>query len=215
MRAARTVLVAVAATILTGCAGGDVTGEHGDLLGPVTVSASDVAAGLEDAGCAEVAADAGGTEHLDAGDATAAELYEVRPGTAGPHLAEWLDPGVREEPADERAVVHNHEHGAVSVWYAAGNGDAAVGALTQWAEARNAAGLETPAGAGIIASPTDAELSDGVTVAFRSWTGGLDCAEFTAIVGDGFVLDHYGEAPEGNLAADVSEVLRLEEGESP
>jgi hypothetical protein len=203
-------VLAVAATVLVGCAGGDVTGEPGDLLGPVTVSASDVAAGRADAGCTAVEADRGGSEHLDAGDATAGELYEVRPGTAGPHLAEWIEAGVRDRPADERNVVHNHEHGAVSVWYAEGSDEVAVGAITAWAEARNAAGLETQAGAGIVVSPTDV-LTDGVGVAFRSWTGGLDCAEFTAVVGDGFVLDHYGEAPEGNLAADVSDVLRLEE----
>lgn len=198
----------VAAVSLTACAGGETSEVEDELLLPVTVDQADIAEAREEEGCTEVEPDPASGEHFGEDPPPAEEVYDVRPATAGPHLGRWVEVDVYDEPLDERAVVHNHEHGAVSVWYATGEAGG-ISTLGEWAEARNAAGLQTQAGAGVIVAPADVELAEGVTIALRSWTGGWDCEGFTTLVGDGFLVEHYGDAPEGNLAADLSEVITV------
>ncbi len=127
---------------------------------------------------------------------------------AGDHFGEWLTTDVYDEPVDERRVVHNHEHGAVSAWY---DPDAVAGdelaALTGWAARRNEAGLANDAGAGVIVSPYPEALDAPAAVSFRSWSGGLDCETFDEVVADGFLLDHLGQAPEGNLAPGLDGIV--------
>lgn len=206
-------------TVLTlsvgACASGaDDTGTpRSDGDGPVVLSSDRIATATEDAGCTEVTSPGGSlsVQHLSADDAPPPEeLYDTRPATAGDHLGEWVEVAVYEERPDERAVVHNHEHGAVSVWYDPEVLDPRqIDALTTWATARNEAGLANDAGAGVIVSPFRDELPEGVAVAFRSWTGGLDCTAFNEVAADGLLLERFGQAPEGNLAPSLDGVIQL------
>lgn len=175
---------------------------------PVRLSEAEVTAANGAAGCeAFDERDDASAQHVDEDAPPADVLYERRPAAAGDHLGAWIDAGVYADDApDERAVVHNHEHGAVSVWYAPDAiGEEGLDLLTTWAEARNEH-LANDAGAGVIVAPF-ADGLDGDAVAFRSWTGGLDCAAFDPLVGDGFLLERFGDAPEGALAPSLEGII--------
>lgn len=176
---------------------------------PVRLSEADVSTAGDAASCVgfEEADDSPSASHVDPDGPAPPELYDRRPATAGDHLGEWVEAAVYDEAPDERSVVHNHEHGAVSVWFdpsAIADGD--LEALRSWAASRNAE-LANDAGAGIIVAPFDEGLADGAAVAFRAWSGGLDCAAFDRVVADGFLLERFGQAPEGNLAPDLDAVV--------
>lgn len=178
--------------------------------GPVVLSPQEVADAEAAAGCTELDADAAGdatAQHVDEEGPAAADLYDVRPPTHGDHLGAWVEARVYEEAPDERAVVHNHEHGAISVWYAPDAiAEDALDTLRAWAEARNDA-LANDAGAGVVVAPFDDGLEGGTVVALRAWTGGLDCDVFDPVVADGFLLERFGDAPEGGLAPDLAGVV--------
>ncbi|MTV26975.1 DUF3105 domain-containing protein [Nitriliruptoraceae bacterium ZYF776] len=202
-RRAGTVLVCALTFVASACAVSlDEVG-----AGPETVERA-----ADDAAC-EVTESAVGADrtHLDpAGAPPPQELYEQRPPAAGPHFAEWLDPGVYEGEIEERAAVHNLEHGAVVVWHDPALDDDQLTELRGWAERRNAAGLlDTRTGAGIIVAPfADAPLT--APIAFRAWEVAGDCAAFSEVVADEFVRTHFGPAgtaPERNLAPDPADVL--------
>ncbi|MFA9430342.1 DUF3105 domain-containing protein [Egicoccus sp. AB-alg2] len=178
-----------------------------------TIDAEAAAAGANDAGCTvDERAPEGGAAHLDqAGAPDPDELYAERPPASGAHFGSWLAVGVYRGAVDERAAVHNLEHGGVVAWYdpdALSEPD--VAALEDWAEDRNSAGLANRAGGGLIVAPfTDAPLS--APLALRGWLVGADCQRFDEAFADGFLLDHFGragKAPEGHLAPDVGRVLQ-------
>jgi hypothetical protein len=208
----RTTAWTVAAlVVLTACmpASEETTDEPTRSDGPVVLSSQDVTDAQAGAGCSSFEAE-GGTvtaRHVGEDGPPPEELYERRPPTDGDHLGRWVDAGVHDEAPDERAVVHNHEHGAVSVWYAPDAvDDADLDALTAWAEARNGV-LANQAGAGVVVAPFQDGLAGSAVIAFRSWTGGLDGERFDDVVADGFLLERFGEAPEGNLAPDLTGVV--------
>jgi hypothetical protein len=149
--------------------------------------------------------------HLDPADPTLPdELYADRPPASGPHLAAWLEAGVYDGPIDERAVVHNLEHGAVWVAYDAAALDAgSVAELERWAGMRNDAGLANDAGAGLVVAPYDEPMD--AAVALRGWLIGLDCDGVDLSRFDTFLREHFGpagQAPERGLAPSFDAVLR-------
>lgn len=207
-----TVLAITAAMVLTACTSG--TDDSGRPTSAetevVTLNDAQVETARQDARCVDLdAPQLTQTEHVDADDAPeAADLYELRPGTAGDHLGRWLEPGVYDSMPDERSVIHNHEHGAVSVWYVPDLDARQVAALTTWAEARNGAGLANEAGAGVIVSPFPEGLEGDAKVAFRSWGAAVDCEAFNKVAADGFLLEAFGNAPEGGLAPPLDTVVQ-------
>lgn len=209
----RTVAAVVAVgLVLTACSSGtdDSGTPAADVEETVTLSDDRVETAQADASCTVLEApQVTQATHIEPDAAEPAELYELRPGTAGDHLNRWVEAQVYDERPDERSVVHNHEHGAISVWY---EPDAIeqrqLDNLIAWAEARNAAGLANEAGAGVIVSPfRDGFPTEDATVAFRSWTEALDCEAFNQVVADGFLLSSYGNAPEGALAGSLDGVV--------
>lgn len=178
-----------------------------------TIDSDAATAAGDDAGCTETEfAAEGDAVHYEPADAPPAEeLYEQRPPASGPHFGSWLSVGVYDGPIDERAAVHNLEHGAIVAWY---DPDALpaedLAAMDDWAEDRNAAGLANRAGGGLIVAPfVDAPMP--APLALRGWQVGADCQRFDAAFADGFLLDHFGSqgtAPEGKLAPDIGRVLR-------
>ncbi|MBW3620696.1 MAG: DUF3105 domain-containing protein [Actinobacteria bacterium] len=209
-------VVAVVAVVLGGCmptagptAGPDEAAASVPTDYPVRLSPSEVEEAADTAGCTPLA-DTGApdpAQHVAEDAPPAAGLYDRRPPTAGDHLGAWIEARPYDEAVDERAVVHNHEHGAVSVWYSPeAIDDDDLATLHTWAEARNAE-LANDAGAGIVVAPFGDGLDGDATVAYRAWTGGLDCRGFDVVVADGFLLERFGEAPEGGLAPDLAGLL--------
>lgn len=196
--------------VAAGCTGGQ----------PATDEvAADVTVEAEQAGCdVALVPVEGDPVHLDPeGSPPPEDLYPQRPPTAGPHLASWLPPGVHERPVDERAAVHNLEHGAVVVWYQPTLPEDQLEALTAWAEQRNADGLaDERTGAGVLVAPFEDEAMLA-PVTMRAWEVAADCAAFDATFADGFVRSHFGpagRAPERTLAPDPAPVLERAAGSS-
>jgi hypothetical protein len=197
--------LAAVAALAAGCGGDEDDG-------PVaTVDDDALAAAAEAADCEVTSSDEEfDTTHLDPAEAPpATELYPDRPAVGGPHLGEWLSAGVFDAPIEERAAVHNLEHGAVAVYLSPDLGDDEVASVTDWATGRNDAGLlDERTGAGLLVAPWEEALDP--PVAFRAWGVAADCARFDATFADGFVLDHFGPAgtaPEGSFGVDPAGVI--------
>jgi hypothetical protein len=202
VRPTRAVLAAVTVALLAACASAPAVPE-GD-------AADDAAAAT---GCdLETPGWDGSTEHLSLDEAPPAdELYDSRPAHGGPHTPEWLVATVYDAPVEERAAVHNLEHGAVAIWYSPDLDDEVVAPLIVWAEERNAAGLlDEDTGAGILVAPWHEDIVP--TFNFRAWGVLAGCEAFNEEFADAFVLDHFGRAgvaPEGELGRDPSEVISV------
>jgi hypothetical protein len=160
--------------------------------------------------------------HLDddeAAELTVDDLYELRPPHSGRHLGRFLPLPVEafDRPVDERALVHNLEHGAVAVLYDPSElADTDVAILEAWVRDRNAAGFHDDAertGAAIVAAPVEpGSMTSGAAVAFRAWGVATDCDGFDQMIADGFLASHFGTrgvAPEGFLAPYPSGAVEL------
>jgi hypothetical protein len=139
--------------------------------------------------------------HLDPADAPPPQvLYPDRPPHSGRHFPSVLSlpSGVASSPIDERAVLHNMEHGAVVVWF----DDPGIRTdLEAWWADRRDLGFTSAAGGAIYVSPMP-DVADPPTIAFRAWGVAVDCDAWDATVADAFLLVHFGDrgiAPERNL----------------
>jgi hypothetical protein len=196
VRRLRALAATTALLVLAGCGGGDEPAA----APTAAVDGCDVAAPGSD----------GPADHLDPAEAPPAEeLYEARPSVGGQHFGEWLRAGVYDAPVEERAAVHNLEHGAIAVYHDPDLPADELDALTDWAEDRNDAGLlDERSGAGLIVAPWEGALDP--PIAYRGWGVQADCESFDAGFADGFVRDHFGEAgdaPEGSFGGDPSRVV--------
>lgn len=160
----------------------------------------------EAAGC-EVTADGEPLEdrnHVDPADAPPpAALYPDRPPHSGRHFGRLLPlpGGTPEAPVDERAVLHNMEHGSAVVWFDAAGG--LRGEVAGWRASRADLGFTSPQGGAVFASPLPADLDTSPAVAFRAWGVAMDCDRFDPVVADAFLIEHWGShgtAPEAHLA---------------
>ncbi|WP_052664712.1 DUF3105 domain-containing protein [Nitriliruptor alkaliphilus] len=162
--------------------------------------------------------------HLDDTAAeTADELYDLRPPHSGRHLAQVLPvrPEAYPGPIDERAAVHNLEHGAILVVYDPDllGGDE-VAALEAWTVERNLGGFLGAldgAGVGVLVAPAEpGSISSGSAVALRAWGVATDCDGFDQVIADGFLATHYGDrgaAPErsfGPYPDGAVEIVRVD-----
>lgn len=146
--------------------------------------------------------------HVDPGDAPPPEvLYpEHRPAHSGRHFGAWLPlqgDRVPDDPIDERAVVHNLEHGAVVVWFDAAQVDGGtVERIARWRRERADLGFTSESAGGVFASPAT-QIDSGKAVALRAWGVAMDCDRFDPAVADAFLIDHWGShgaSPEANLS---------------
>lgn len=187
---------------------------------PPPIDPDEVASRADAAGC-EVRVDGEPLEdrdHLDAAGAPpAAALYPDRPAHSGPHYGTVLPlpVGTSTVPIDERAVLHNMEHGSVVVWFdpdVLSVEDRRV--IDDWRDERTDLGFTSNAGGAVHASPVPADLEDPPTVALRAWGVAMDCERFDPVVADGFLAEHWGShgaAPESNLSPYPEDSLRLQE----
>lgn len=145
--------------------------------------------------------------HLDPDDAPPpAVLYPVRPPHSGRHYGTLLPlpAGVATVPIDERAVLHNMEHGSVVVWFDPDRvDDGTAEALADWWRGRTDLGFTSDAGGAVYVSPLPPDVEDPPVIALRAWGVAVDCDGFAPLVADGFLADHWGSrgaAPEAHLS---------------
>ena len=165
---------------------------------------------LDELGCtpAEEQEDAG-AGHLDAASLAQQPpevLYPERPATSGEHFGNWLKTGVYDDVIDERALLHNLEHGYVNVFYDDGAEDAQVDELKSFAQERIDGNFPK-----MIVSPWDGTLPEDYNVAFVGWTVRQMCSEFDSDTLDVFLRGYHSSA---GLAPDGEKALppHLEEG---
>jgi hypothetical protein len=210
-------LVGLVATVVVGVRNSVATGgAAAEAPAPLRRSAVDAARAA--AGC-EVVVDGTPLEdrsHLDPQDAPPADvLYPeaTRPADSGPHFGTVLPipSGPSPRPLDERAVLHNMEHGSVVVWFdLAATPGSDVRAMDRWLRDRLALGMVSDAAGAVFVSPT-ATIGSGKPVALRAWGHGLDCDRFDPVVADAFLIDHWGshgDAPEARLSPFPEGTLR-------
>lgn len=214
-------LVVVSTVVLLGLVGATAIGlrQGTDQAPSGTLDRDEVESRAGDAGC-EVTADGQpmqDRDHLDPAQAPPADvLYPQRPTHSGPHFGAVLPVprGAADRPIDERAVLHNMEHGAVVVWFdpAAVTGRERA-QIADWRDARHDLGFTSRAGGAVFASPLP-EIADAPAVALRAWGVALDCERFDPVVADAFLVDHWGShgaAPESELSPFPDDALRFEE----
>lgn len=222
-RRGRSTAVVVSAVVLLGLVAAtalglrQVTGT--DPSRPGTVDRDEVQSRAAEAGC-EVTADGQPVQdrdHLDPADAPPADvLYPERPTHSGPHFGAVLPVplGASGRAIDERAVLHNMEHGAVVVWFDPATVDGREREqIADWRDARHDLGFTSRAGGAVFASPLP-ETADTPAVALRAWGVAMDCDRFDPIVADAFLVDHWGShgaAPESELSPFPDDALHFEE----
>lgn len=141
--------------------------------------------------------------HLDPSTAPPPDaLYPDRPAHSGQHFGRLLalPDGTEDEPLDERAVLHNMEHGSVVVWFRADTGVREH--VADWRASRARLGFTSSSGGAVFASPMP-ELDTPPAIALRAWGVAMDCERFDPVVADAFLVDHWGshgDAPEANLS---------------
>lgn len=219
-RRGRLTAVIGSVALVVGLAATAVIGLQQD-TGPESVAANpldrdEVADRSDAAGCA-LTVDGEPMEdrnHVDPADAPPADvLYPQRPAHSGRHYGSLmrLPQGVSDTPIDERAVLHNMEHGAVVVWFDPGAVPGrAREQIAAWRDARADLGFVSRNGGGVFASPMP-DVADAPPLALRAWGVALDCERFDPIVADAFLVDHWGShgaAPEAERSPYPDGALR-------
>jgi hypothetical protein len=169
--------------------------------------AAEVAANLEELGCTpDETLEDDGQGHLD-GAALAQQppetLYADRPAGSGQHYGNWLMTGVYDQLLDERALVHNLEHGYVIGYYDDSADEAGVSALKEYAQSAIDGDYKK-----IIVAPWDGELEGDANFAYVAWNQRQQCADFDDATFEQFLKNHHsgnGEAPEKTLTAHLAE----------
>ena len=163
----------------------------------------EVAARLDELGCTpDEEQEAVPANHLDTNEQLAAAppetLYPSRPASSGGHYAQWLKTGVYDQDIDERALVHNMEHGYVVGYYDDGADEEQVAAFKEYAQDRIDEDLPK-----IIVAPWDGELEGDANFAWAAWGRRQMCAEYDDGVFKLFAEAHHsgnGAAPEKGVA---------------
>ena len=147
-----------------------------------------------------------GQGHLDG--ASLAEqppdaLYPDRPAASGQHYGNWIKTGVYDQLIDERALVHNLEHGYVLGYYDDGAEDDQVAALKEYAQSQIDGKFQK-----VIVSPWDGDLKGDANFAYVSWNQRQMCAEYDELTFKNFLVAHHSaksKGPENTLTPHLEE----------
>ena len=195
----------------------------GETVAGETLSVAAYEEARQSAGCEVVSDEAlPNANHVEPATAPpASTLYAgaPRPTHSGPHYA-TVHPVVQDgfdSQAEERALTHNLEHGAVIVWYDPEQVDS-IGTIEDWAEGLNQSGFAFPnSGGAVFVSPyTDPGISSGKPLALRAWGIAVDCDSWDETVGNGFVIEHFGThgiSPENRFSPYPEDVLAFSDRE--
>ncbi len=128
-------------------------------------------------------------------------VYNSTPASQGPHGDDWLRWGIYEEPVPELNVVHNLEHGGITVQYGPEVPDESVAAVAAWyLEDPNAVLVAPYEGLGAdiaLAAWTVDDIDQGADAVYRSSEGNvLRCTGFDERAFSEFREGFRGRAPE-------------------
>ncbi len=148
-----------------------------------------------------------GQGHLagnDLGSQPPEVLYADRPATSGQHFGNWLKTGVYDQVIDERALVHNLEHGYIVAYYDDDAPKEQVDQLKEFAQSQIDGDFKK-----LIVAKWDGETFDGdVNFAYTAWNQRQRCEQFNQDILLTFIQAHHstrGEAPENTLPAHLRE----------
>lgn len=167
----------------------------------------EVLAQLDELGCTpdETQEDAG-QGHLDGsslGEQPPDALYPERPAASGQHFGNWIKTGVYDQQIDERALVHNLEHGYILGYYDEGADEGQVEELKSFVESQIDGKFKK-----LIVSPWEGELPGTANFAYVAWNQRQMCEEFDEDTFEVFMTAHHssaGEAPERTLSPHLAE----------
>lgn len=141
----------------------------------------------------------GGVTHVE--ELPEGFAYNSVPASQGPHHPQWLRWGIYDEPVPEINVVHNLEHGGITVQYGFDvPGDIVEQILAWYGEDSNAvivAPYEALGAEIALAAWTVEDLDQSVEEVYRSSEGNvLRCDGFDEAAFDDFRENYRGRAPE-------------------
>jgi hypothetical protein len=212
------VVAVIAAVVVTAFTGGDAAIEDAIVLNSSSVDEARDAAGCEVV--AEQPLDPPYTHYEPTAAPPASQLYTgPRPTNSGPHFGQQL-PVIRhgtDSQLEERAIIHNLEHGSIVAWYDPEQVDGeTIDEMEDWSETLFESGFVEPrTGSGIFVTPyTDPGISSGKAIALRGWGFSMDCDEWNEEVANSVVLERFGShgiAPEGSFAPFPEDKMRYED----
>jgi hypothetical protein len=124
-------------------------------------------------------------------------IYPDRPATSGPHIGQVVRSGFYDKAVDERLLVHNMEHGYVSIYYAADADAEDIADIEAFVEEQIDDGTEK-----VIGARWQGDLPDGASHAIVAWGARQLCEQWDRGIALAFLGDyHYleGDAPEKSL----------------
>jgi hypothetical protein len=164
-------------------------------------------ANREELGCTPVEEpDDLGQGHLDASSLSEEPpdaLYPDRPATSGRHFGSWLKTGVYDVDVDERALVHNLEHGYVLAYYNPDAPEEQVTALKEQAQEQIDGDF-----AKLIVAPWEGQLPGEKNFAYTAWNARQSCTEYDEQTFQVFLEAKHsarGVAPEKGLPPHLEE----------
>lgn len=173
---------------------------------------------LDELGCGQVEEqEIGSTAHLGGNELTTSPpqvVYSERPAAGGRMAEGTAEPGVYDEQVDERILVHNLEHGFVTMYYRAQADRAQIDALKAFARRK----MDTFGT--IIAAPWVGALPSEANFAVLSWGKRQLCRDFDEQVFLSYLERNHGgrsgapEASVGGMGGNSSNPIRPD-GEGP
>ena len=211
-RRRRRVAFGLAALAVVGAAGAGVANVVRDRA-EVAARQRAVAANLDNLGCTAVEElPSGGTQHFDGAELVSNPpevAYPDRPAAGGRMAPGVAEPGVYEEPVDERLLVHNLEHGFVTVYHGPGALPADVQKL------RDLAGQQSDRFGRLIVAPWTDPLPDDANFAVLSWGRRQLCRDYDADLVLSYIEQNHGArsgAPEAAMAGAANDANPVRPG---
>lgn len=124
-------------------------------------------------------------------------VYPDRPATSGPHIGNVVRSGFYDKVVDERLLVHNLEHGYVTIYVAEDADPEDVADIEAFVAEQIDSGTEK-----VIAARWLGELPDGARYAFTAWGARQVCEQWDRGIVLAFLRDyHYleGTSPEKSV----------------
>lgn len=138
-----------------------------------------------------------GAGHFGSDEAIAASppeaIYAHLPTTSGEHMGQVTATGVHDHYVDERLVVHNLEHGYVTIWYDEDADPDQIEELRAFGQEQIDGGTQE-----LIVAPYDRPMDDDANFAFVAWDRRQLCEQFDEGIALNFIDQHmnHQRAPE-------------------
>ncbi len=118
--------------------------------------------------------------------------YNSNPPTSGPHLPNWSDWGVFNQPLSDELTLHNLEHGGIVIQYDCPQGcPGAINALSAYARR-----YPPQSFTGVLLAPRAGGLPDGARIVLTAWTKRLALKSLDTDRINQFISTYIGQGPE-------------------